>query len=230
MRIVTQQHCWRQWLTAAMVVLVVATSAPRAQGQTSSIYAMPQSAGGLTLEDLSLMTIEVTPPREIQKYDTLTIIVDEKSQLLSEGDVQRRKRANLTAVLQDWVKLEGFSLKPDKQAAGDPTISGKLNSQFRTQSEMETRDGLKFRIAATIVDIRPNGHLVIEAHKSIQNNEEHWEQRLTGIVNPDDVLPNRSVLSEKITDLNISKMERGHVRDGYRRGWFLRILDRFQPF
>jgi len=230
MNLAQQLNCSTRWLPALLVMLAMVTFSTSTWGQTSSIYAMPQAAGGLTLEDISLTTIEVSPPREIQKYDTITIIVDEKSQLLSEGDMQRRKRANLTAVLEDWVKFEGFSLKPDKQTDGDQTIAGKLNSQFRTQSEMETRDGLKFRIAATVVDIRPNGHLVIEGHKSIHNNEEHWEQRLTGIVNPADVLPNRSVLSEKITELNISKVEHGHVRDGYRRGWFLRFLDRVQPF
>ncbi len=218
------------WLIASLVLLILLVPSTRGWAQTSSIYAMPQTAGGLTLEDLSLTTIEVTPPREIQKYDTITIIVDEKSQLLSEGEMQRRKQATLSAVLEDWIKFEGLDLKPDKQADGDQTISANLRSQFRTQSAMETRDGLKFRIAATVVDIRPNGHLVIEAHKTIQNNEENWDQRLTGIVNPEDVLPNRSVLSEKITELNISKVEKGHVRDGYRRGWFLKFLDRVQPF
>ncbi|CAK9074874.1 Flagellar basal-body rod protein FlgG (Distal rod protein) [Durusdinium trenchii] len=195
--------------------------------QSSSIYAMPDARTGLTLEDLSLTTIAITPPQEIQKYDTITIIVDEKSQMLSEGEMQRRKRANLTAILEDWIEFEGgWSIRAAKQRLGDQIIGGNLNSQFRTQSELETRDGLKFRIAATEVDIRPNGHLVLEAHKTIKNNDEFWEQRLTGIVNPEDILPNRSVLSEKITNLNIAKCEEGHVRDGYRRGWLLEIFDR----
>ncbi len=214
-------------LVAVTVIGVVDTEAI---AQTSSIYAMPQAAGGLTLDDLSLTTIEVTPPREIQQYDTITIIVDEKSQLLSEGEMLRRKQADILAVIEDWVRFRDFDLKPSKQLDGDQTIGLDLESQYRAIAEMETRDGLKFRIAATVVDIRPNGYLVLEAHKTIKNNEEHWEQRLTGLVNPEDILPNRSVLSEKITELNITKCEQGHVRDGYRRGWLLRFLDKVQPF
>ena len=68
------------------------------------------------------------------------------------------------------------------------------------------------------------------ADETIQLNEEIWEQSLSGIVRRDDVLPNNTVLSEDIAELRIMKREVGSVRDGYRRGWFLRILDRYQPF
>lgn len=216
--------------TTLVLATVMIAFASEARSQTSSIYAMPQAAGGLTLNDLSLTTIEITPPREIQQYDTITIIVDEKSQLLSEGEMLRRKQADIIAVIEDWVRFRDFDLKPSKQLDGDQTIGLDLESQYRGIAEMETRDGLKFRIAATVADIRPNGYLVLEAHKTIKNNDEHWEQRLTGLVNPEDILPNRSVLSEKITELNITKCETGHVRDGYRRGWLLGILDKIQPF
>lgn len=44
------------------------------------------------------------------------------------------------------------------------------------------------------------------------------------------MLPNNTVLSENVADLRVAKQERGHVRDGYRRGWFLEWLDKWQPF
>ena len=37
-------------------------------------------------------------------------------------------------------------------------------------------------------------------------------------------------LSEKLADMRISKSEVGAVRDGYRRGWFKRMYERFSPF
>ncbi len=224
-------------LVAFTLCASLVTMADVARAQNGSLYhtsqpgQVGQPGGPLMLNDASFTLIEVEPPRELRIHDTITIIVDEKSQLLSEGEVERRKQANLFATLADWLQLSGgLDIKPAAQADGDPTINASLNSQYRANAELETRDGLKFRIGATIVDIRPNGNLVIEAHKTVRNNNEVWEQYITGVVSPEDVLPNRSVLSEKITELSIKKLEHGHVRDGYRRGWFLKILDKVQPF
>jgi flagellar L-ring protein precursor FlgH len=95
---------------------------------------------------------------------------------------------------------------------------------------LETRDGLKFRIQARVVDIRPNGHLVLEAHQKFKINEDDWERSISGIVDPRDVLPNNSVLSENVAELSIFKRERGEVRDGYRRGWLFLLLDKYGLF
>ena len=96
--------------------------------------------------------------------------------------------------------------------------------------ELQTNDALLFRIAATVVDIRPNGTFVIEAHHKIHDNDELWEATLTGIIRREDVLPNNTVMSENIAELSIFKRELGHVRDGYKRGWFSYWFDRFSPF
>jgi flagellar L-ring protein precursor FlgH len=81
-----------------------------------------------------------------------------------------------------------------------------------------------------VVDIRPIGHLVLEAHQSIRNNDEYWERSLSGIIRPEDILPNNTVLSEDVSELQITKRERGQVRDGYRRGWLYYLLDRYGAF
>ena len=128
------------------------------------------------------------------------------------------------------VQLDGLSLKKAPQASGDPTVNGTLQSQLRAQAELETRDAMKFSIQARVVDIRPNGHMVLEAHQTISNNEEQWDRALTGVVRPEDVLPNNTVLSEKIAELSIQKREQGMIRDGYRRGWLFRLMDRYGAF
>jgi flagellar L-ring protein precursor FlgH len=198
--------------------------------QSGSLYGAPGIGRELTLPNSSWYFRELEPPRPIQMQDIITVIVDEKSQVISEGEVQRRKRAIIDARLQDWIRFDGLDLKPAPQADGDPRIRGSVNSELRNEMELETRDGMKFRISARVVDIQPNGNLVLEARRHIQNDNEVWEQKLSGIVHRDDVLPNRTVLSEKIYDLKIEKHEEGHVRDAYKRGWLLRIVDKFKPF
>ncbi|NLX95092.1 MAG: flagellar basal body L-ring protein FlgH [Rhodopirellula sp.] len=213
-----------------IALLLLALGAGTARPQSSSLYGSPEQRRPMTLPTYS-WTYQPTPePPEIKIHDLITVVVDEKSQVISEGEVDRRKKADLSMVLQNWIKFDGWDLKPAQQSDGDPAIGGKVDSKYRAESELETRDAMKFRIAAEVVDIRPNGTLVLEGHRMIRNNEEVWEMSLGGVVRPEDVLPNNTVLSENVADLRIHKREAGHIRDGYRRGWFLEALDRYQPF
>ena len=110
-----------------------------------------------------------------------------------------------------------------------PRVAGQYNSRFRSQADLETLDAMTFTIAAKVVDIRPNGNLVIEARRTIENNAEIWEQSLTGTIRREDVSPDNKVLSEDVAELRIKKRESGQVRDGYRRGWLTRLFDKLQP-
>lgn len=201
-----------------------------AEAQSSSLYGAPQERKPLTLSQTSWYHVPVFPPRQIQLNDIITVIVEQRATVLSEGLVDRRTQSNIDARLQDWVKFEGVTLKPDLQSDGDQRIRALLNSQLRANSGVETAERMAFRIAATVVDIRPNGTFVIEAHRDIKVNNETWEAMLTGIVRPQDVTPANEVYSEDVAELRVEKRETGHVRDGYRRGWLLRLIDQYKPF
>ena len=227
--IVGKGYCVGGLMLVAVFLLSVTQ---QANAQSASLFAqdLPVTEPGLTLEKTSFLYQPLEPPRTIKLRDLITVIVDEKSQVTSEADVERRKQYSLNAQLKDWVKLDGLNINKAPQKQGDPTVNGTLSAQARAQSDLETRDGMRFRIAAYVVDIRPNGHLVLEAHRKIRNNDEQWMQSLSGIVRPEDVLPNNTVLSEDVAELHIDKYEEGHVRDGYRRGWLYKFIDRYGAF
>ncbi len=187
----------------------------------------------LTLENASFLYQPLPPEaetRELRKEDIITVLVDYRATMLSEGDAQSRKQANFNAALTDWLAASGGDIYAAPQRRGDPTIGGRLNSQFRAQSDIETNDSLTFRIAAKIVDIRPNGNLVIEAHRKIQNNDEEWLASLTGVVRRQSIGPDRVVRSDAIADLDIKKEEIGTVRNGYSVGWLNKLYGKFKPF
>lgn len=217
------------WWTVA-VVLAGWGLGERAGAQSSSLYGDPLGRPPLSLESNSWLFIQVDPPRRVGLHDQLTVIVLETSETVSEGQVNRQQQTNIDARLRDWIELDGFGIGPAPQAAGDPRARASLDSLMRTNMELETSDVMKLRITATVVDVRPNGNLVIEAHKTIRNNNEMTEVMLSGIVRPEDITPKNTVLSENIAELRIEKRETGHVRDAYRRGWFLEWLDRYKPF
>ncbi len=216
------------------IMLGLINFAGKVQAQDGSLFLQPaQGQQRLTLKNSSFIYRELPPearPRELQEHDIITVIVDVRTRFLSEGDAESRKTASLTAVLADWLKLDGGALKPAPQSNGDPTISGSLNSQYKAEADVTLRDSLSFRMAAQIVEIRPNGNLVIEGNQKIRNNEEEWRISFRGIVRREAIQADRTVSSESIFDFSVFKDESGQVRDGYARGWLAKWYDRFKPF
>lgn len=209
---------------------LLASTASLGSAQSASLWGSPGDRQPLTLETSSWSFIQVEAPREIRLHDLITVVVNERSQVISEGEMDRRQQSNINAQLQQWIELNGLSLQSAPQAKGDPQVQGKLDSQYRAQGNLEYRDAMKFYIAAEVVDIRPNGNLVLEAHRQVKFNNENWDASLTGIIRPLDVKPDNTVMSEDLAELRIDLRETGHVRDSYRRGWLTRILDRVKPF
>ncbi len=198
-------------------------------GPNSSINAIEELPAPLTIMAANPYRGLPFIPRQIRLHDVVSIRVDELARMQAEGEVERRKNASLNAVIQSWVRLNGFR-KAEPTAANNPRIQGQLDELFRAENGIETTERLTFNIAARVADIRPNGNIVLEARKTIQLNNEIWNAKLSGICRQQDIGPDNVLLSRNIIDLRIEKSDVGHIRDSTRRGWFLRILDNVKPF
>ncbi len=222
-------------------MLIVASTA---QAQNSSLYSMetpraPNPLAGRTAADSPQMNLAAAswihmptpPPREVQKHDIISVRVDILARMASEGELRRRKNGLYDARLNDWIIFDGLRwVKPSPQSDGDPRIRGELRSQYRSLGELETAESLAFNLATEVVDIRPNGNLVLEGRTKARINDEVWTVTLSGLCRPESIGPNNVVLSRDIIDLDIQKVETGSVAAGYQRGWFQKIFDLIQPF
>ena len=188
----------KQILTAVLVLGI----SSHALAQSSSLYQrdLPGTGRELTLEATSFYYQKAEPVRVLKLNDIVRVRVVESSTVNSEGNINRRKQYQLQAQLIDWVKFNNGDLETNPNSTGDPTINGVYQGQGQARSNLNTKEGMQFAIAARIVDIRPNGHLVIEAHSTIRNNDEIWDQALSGIVPPERVDPKGEVRSEDIAD------------------------------
>jgi flagellar L-ring protein precursor FlgH len=214
--------------------LLLATSATQTFGQQSSLFNRPPQANssqGLTLANSSWTFVPNQPVRVLKLHDIVSIRVDELARGMAEGSTSTRKNGVYDVLLRNWVVLNGLrQAENTPQSLGDPRIQGQTNQLFRSDADLETRESLAFNIAAEVVDIRPNGVVLLEARKSITMNDNVFDTTLTGFCRSDDIGPDNVVLSRDLLDLKIDKQDRGQVRNGYRQGWFSRWLSELTPF
>lgn len=188
-------------------------------------------ANGQGFAPQSWYEIPLPPPKEVRVNDIITIRVDTGARVSEQAQLQRRRTAQYDAILNDWITLEGLrAMRPAPQSDGDPRVQGNLNQLNRVTGQLDTTESLKFEIGATVAAVLPNGNIVLEAHRTIENNNEQWMHSLSGVCRREDIGPNNIVLSKDIANLRIKKTELGQIRDSYKRGWLTRWWDQFGPF
>lgn len=224
-------------LLSQTLIVMLAPLAVMAQDSSLMLAAPsqphPTQAPAATLETCSYIFAPLPPEAEMRelKIDSIiTILVDERSTMLSEGDAESRKTMSINSVLASWIAFDGEDIFLAPQRRGDPRIQASKNSQYRAESDVETRDSLTFRLAAKVADIRPNGNLVLESHKTITINDIKWMTSVTGECARQSINLDRTVRSDSIFGVTIDKQEVGQVRDGYAPGWFTKMYGKYKAF
>lgn len=192
--------------------------------RVGTLFSTPQPTSDL---------ISPPPPRPFKKHDLIQVIVVERSRGTSRAELRTDKRTRWETEFDDFVRFD-TSAKGNRrlraaELADDPRID--IDARFRqddlgrTTREFE----LQFTVQAEVVDVRPNGNLVIQAKRRRTVNEETEVIKLTGEVAPGDVTP-LGVRSDKIANLDIQYEGVGSVSAATKRGLLAQILDFLWPF
>jgi flagellar L-ring protein FlgH len=172
-----------------------------------------------------------TSARTLKIHDIVSIRVEESSTALAQGNATSRKTTSYDAILKDWIRLVGLdTIKPAPQSNGDPRVQTTQSEVYRGDSNYRTNESLTTNIAAEIVDIKPNGLIVLNANRKITQNDNSFQMALTGTCRSQDILPDNTILSRNLVNLSIDKQDQGHLRDGYSRGWLTKLMARIKPF
>ena len=101
---------------------------------------------------------------------------------------------------------------------------------FTGDGSVDRSDTLTARITGEVVDVKPNGTLVLQARKQIRTDEEEQQFVLTGTCRAEDVGADNTVLSTQMFDLQLQKNHKGMVREATRRTWLQKLFGAVSPF
>lgn len=111
-----------------------------------------------------------------------------------------------------------------------PSVKGSATSDFKGNGDTERAGSITGTITAKVVEVLPNGNLVIESRKEIIVNNEKEILVLRGIIRPDDISQNNTILSQYVADAQIYLVGEGTLGDKQSQGWLVRLLDKIWPF
>ncbi len=155
--------------------------------------------------------------------DVLTIVISETQTIKNQEKTEFRKDASLDASLDTWTIFEDlFDTLP--------AVSGSSNRGMISDAKYDKQGVLQTRISVLVIDVMPNGNMLVEGRRRIVMDQETKTIRFTGIVRPYDVTSLNTVLSENVANASIAYEGQGPLTATTGRGWLSELLDFVWPF
>jgi len=131
--------------------------------------------------------------------DVLTIQIQEQHSVRNEDKTERKQDSSLSA------RLEAFTLSSDAFNNGTlPNVSVTKEQDFNGESKQNSGSDVRASIAVMVVDVQPNGNLVVAGQRTVTVNDEQKTLRVSGIVRALDVTVNNTVGSQQVADARIA--------------------------
>jgi flagellar L-ring protein precursor FlgH len=109
-------------------------------------------------------------------------------------------------------------------------VGGKSSSSFEGKGSTTRASTLQTSLSARVIDVLPNGYLVVEALREVRLNNETQNVYLTGVVRPEDISRSNIVLSSAVAQMTVRVEGRGMVSQPLKPGWLYKILMGILPF
>ena len=85
-------------------------------------------------------------------------------------------------------------------------------------------------VAVSVVEVMPNGNLVLRGEKQLALTEGSEIIQVAGIIRPDDVAPNNTVQSRRLANAQIAYRGSGDLANATKAGWGTSTLLKIWPF
>lgn len=186
------------------------------------------TTGSLYRENMGIDLFSDSKARRIG--DIITIVLRERTVSSKSSNIEVTKDNEITipeaaggagTVLGSPLSASNLSLLTD--------LTGER--EFTGEADADQSNNLQGNITVTVVDVYPNGNLVVRGEKWLTLNRGDEYIRISGLVRPDDINPDNTVMSTKLANARISYAGRGVLADSQEMGWLSRFFNSpYWPF
>jgi len=155
--------------------------------------------------------------------DTLTVLINEKLSASRSSDSSAQRTGSSAFSVPIIARLPGKSFQ---EGSLDASSEGKFEGKGATSSD----NVFTGTITATVVEVLPNGNLVISGEKQIGLNKNTETVRVSGVVNPVHIVSGNAISSTQIADARIDYRGRGYIDEAQTMGWLARFFLSVLPF
>lgn len=155
--------------------------------------------------------------------DTITVAITENTSASAKSNNKLDKSNVGKASIGALSGLPGQTLLGlDYNTSSSNAFSGK--------GEAANNNVFTGNITATVIDVLPNGNLLVSGEKQLAIGHEQEYVRISGVVNPNFVDASNTVASSKIADARIEYKSAGQISEGQIMGWLARFFLNVMPF
>ncbi len=169
--------------------------------------------------------------RATKKGDILTVVIEIDDEASISNETDRSRSSSESMQLPHLLglpqrldeRLPTGASSADLVDLGSSSSSGGSGSVSRSEK-------LELRVAATVVDVLPNGVLAISGSQELRVNFELRELLVSGFVRPDDISRQNEITYDKIASARVSYGGRGQITDVQQPRYGQQVLDAILPF
>ncbi|WP_339108930.1 flagellar basal body L-ring protein FlgH [Thioclava sp. GXIMD4216] len=169
--------------------------------------------------------------RAARKGDIMTVVIEiDDSAKFSNSSDRSRTESQSMGIPSLFGIPEQINKSLPEGASMASAVSTNSNSSFAGDGNVSRNEQLTLRVAATIIDVLPNGVLRVQGSQEVRVNYEVRELIVTGYVRPEDISRQNEITYDKIAGARISYGGRGQISDVQQPRIGSQIADIVMPF
>ena len=166
------------------------------------------------------------PSKQVQVGDIVTIYISESTSAVQEATTRTQKNSSIaTDFLSNWDQVASLLGNESIRKRHEFEISG--DDQYRGTGQTSRRSRVQAVLTATITEVLDSGNIFIVGEHKVKVNDEVETVRISGIIRPEDIRPDNSVLSYQVAKAEVSVHGKGVVGSKQTPGILTKMLNWF---